>query len=107
MRSKSSNQPFQEDLEDGRSDKGIEETNDSIVYVPEAANANLANEDYGDRDQRTKEGSLPNGNDFGSKRVGELGVDDLAVLKVDRKGTGGGGVSFVYLLFVNLDGSLA
>jgi hypothetical protein len=37
MRAKPTNEPFEEDLEDRRSDQGVQKSNDGIICVPEGA----------------------------------------------------------------------
>lgn len=84
-------------MEDSRCDEGVEESDDGIVDVPEGAHTDLADEDYGDWDERTEESSCPDGNDFVTHWVGKLRVDDLAILEIDGEGAGGCRVSFVDL----------
>jgi hypothetical protein len=61
----------------------------------------LADEDDSDRDERTEKSSRPDGDDFVTERVGELRIDDLAILEVDREGARRGRVGFIDLLCVN------
>lgn len=46
---KTTNEPLQEDLEDGRSYERVEKPNDSIVYIPERPDPDLHQEDEEDR----------------------------------------------------------
>lgn len=95
MRAQTANEPLDEDLEDGGSDERVEEANGGIVDVPEAAGADLHNEEDGKGDEEGHEGGGPDGDDFIAQRVGELGVDDFAVLEDDGKATARGRVSHV------------
>lgn len=90
MRAQTANEPLDEDLEDGGSDERVEEANGGIVDVPEAAGADLHNEEDGKGDEEGHEGGGPDGDDFIAQRVGELGVDDFAVLEDDCRGLDGG-----------------
>lgn len=83
VRAETSDEPFDEDLEDGRGDEGVQETDGCIVHVPEAADADLADEEDGDGDQGCHEGGSINGNDLVAQWVCELGVDNLAIREDD------------------------
>lgn len=87
MWTKTTDQPFEEDLEDGGGDEGIQEADDGVVDVPEGADPDLHDEEDGDGDKRGEECGGPDGNDFVAHRVGELRVDDFAVLEVDGEGS--------------------
>lgn len=50
MRSEAANEPFDEDLEDGGGDEGVEQADDGVVGVPEGADADLHCEDDEDGD---------------------------------------------------------
>lgn len=89
------NQALEEDLENGGGDEGVQETDDGVVDVPEAANANLHDQDNGNRDHRSQESGKPNRHDFVAKRIGEFGIDNLTVLKQDGKGATGSGRGLV------------
>lgn len=95
MRPQAANQPLEEDLEDSSADERVEKANNSVVHVPEAADANLHDEKDGNWDQSTEHGSRPDGNDLVARRVRELGVDNITALKKQRKGTRGSRMSFV------------
>ena len=71
--------PFDEDLEDGGGDEGVEEADGGIVDVPEGAHADLADEEDSEGDEEGHEGRGPDGDDLITEGVGELRVDDLAV----------------------------
>lgn len=49
--SKAADEPFEEDLEDGSGDQGVEKADDCIVDVPEAADSDLADQNYGNRNK--------------------------------------------------------
>lgn len=49
MRSQATNEPFQEDLKDGSSDEAVEQAENSIVDIPEGANADLHEKEEEDR----------------------------------------------------------
>ena len=80
-------QPFEKDLEDGSGDEGVEEPDGSIIDVPEGADPDLHDQEDGDGDERGEECGGPDGNDLVAHRVGELRVDDFAVLEVDGEGS--------------------
>jgi hypothetical protein len=75
----STDEPLDEDLEDGGGDESVEQTNSSIVDVPEGTNTDLDDEEYGDGDQSCHEGCCPDGDDLVAHGVGEFGIDDLVV----------------------------
>jgi hypothetical protein len=81
VRAKTSNEPFDEDLEDGCRDKSVEQTNDCIVDVPEAANPYLADEEDSNGNKGGEERGSPDGYDFIPQRIRKLRVNDLAVLE--------------------------
>jgi len=87
MWTQTTNQPFEKDLEDGSSDEGVEEPDGSIIDVPEGADPDLHDQEDGDGDERGEECGGPDGNDLVAHRVGELRVDDFAVLEVDGEGS--------------------
>ncbi len=95
--SKSSDQPLQEDLEDGCSDETVKKTNDRIVDIPETANSDLHDQEEEDRDQCGEKSCCPNRYYLLTQRVCELRVDDIAIDGVDWEGARRGGRSFVDL----------
>lgn len=82
-----SDKPLDEDLENGGRDERVQETNNSIVEVPEGANSDLHQEKDEDGDQARQQGGGPDGDDFISQRIRKLGVHDLAIGKCDGKGS--------------------
>lgn len=72
-------EPLDEDLEDGSRDEGVEQTEDGVVEVPEGADTDLHQGEEQDRDATGQHSSQPDGDDFLAERIGELGVDNLAV----------------------------
>ena len=64
MRAKAANEPFNEDLEDGGGNKRVEKADGGVIYVPEAADADLADEEDDNRDEDGEEGGSHYGNDF-------------------------------------------
>lgn len=87
MGTETSDKPFYEDLEYGSGDQGVEKADCGVVYVPETADADLADEEDDDGHEDGEHGCGPDGDDFVTEGVGELGVDNFAVLKCDRKAT--------------------
>lgn len=91
VRAQTANEPLDEDLEDGGRDQAVENTEAGVVEVPEGAHANLHDQEEEDGDERGEKRGRPDGNDFLAKRIGELGVYDLAVREGDGEGAGGSG----------------
>jgi Tfp pilus assembly major pilin PilA len=83
VRTKSSNEPLDEDLEDSGGDERVQQTDGSVVDVPEAASTDLNNQEDGKGNEKGHESSSPDGNDFVAKRIRELRVNNLAVLEDD------------------------
>lgn len=100
--SQTSDEPFEEDLEDSGGNETVEDTDDTVVDVPEAADADLTDEDGGDGDERSEHSGRPDRNDFFPHGVGELRVDDFAILEVDGERTRRGRVSFVDLCRISV-----
>lgn len=75
MRTETTNEPFEENLEDGGCDEGIEKTNYGIVHIPERSDANLNNQEGGNGYERCEECSFPNWNDFVTERLDEYMSD--------------------------------
>ena len=84
-------------MEDGSCNQRVEKSNDGIICIPERSNADLADQDNSNRNQGAQESSSPDGDDFVAHWVGELRIDDLAILEADGEGSGCGGVGFVDL----------
>lgn len=82
-------------MEHGGSDDGVEQADGGVVDVPEAAGADLHDQEDGDGNQDGEQGSGPDGNDLIAHRVGEFGVHDLAVLEVDGERARGCRLGFV------------
>ena len=79
VRAQSSDKPFQEDLEDGGANQGVQQPKDGVVQIPEAANANLTDEEDQDRDEGGHNGGSPDWHYLMAHRIGKLRVDDLAI----------------------------
>lgn len=75
MRTKTTDEPFEENLEDGRCDERIEETDHRIVHIPKRSDADLNNQEGCDWDERCEECSFPNWNDFVTERLSEYMLD--------------------------------
>lgn len=97
VRAEATDQPLNEYLEDGGGDERVEKPDDGVVDVPEGADANLHAEDDEDRDQGCHQRRGVDGGDVLPEGVGEFGIDDLAVAKVDGEGARGRWVGFVDL----------
>jgi hypothetical protein len=87
VRSEATDEPLDEDLEDSGGDKRVEKTDGGIVEVPEAANADLHASEDEDRDQSSKHGGSPDGNDLASHGVSILGPDNFAVVEGNGEGS--------------------
>ena len=85
VRSETTDEPLDEDLEDSGSDKRVEKTDGSVVEVPEAADADLHASEDEDGDQSSKHGGSPDRNDLASEGVAILGPDNFAVVEVDAR----------------------
>jgi hypothetical protein len=96
MRAKASNEPFDEDLENGCGDQSIEKSNGSVVDVPEAASTDLNNQKDGKGDEEGHESSSPNRDNLVAHRVGELRVHDFSILEDDGEAAARGWISEVY-----------
>lgn len=83
VRTKTANEPLDEDLEDGSHDQRVEQTNGGVVDIPERADPDLADKEDSEGDEEGHERSRPDGNNLVAKRVGELGVDDLSISEGD------------------------
>jgi hypothetical protein len=86
VRTETTDQPFEENLEDGSGDERVEESDDCIVGIPERANADLADENDDDGDESAEKCSEPDGDDLFAYWVCELRVYDFTVLEVDGEG---------------------
>jgi hypothetical protein len=87
MRSETTDEPLNEDLEDSGGDKRVEKTDGSVVEVPEAADADLHHSEDEDGDQSSKHGGSPDGNDLASEGVSILGPDNFTVVEGNREGS--------------------
>jgi hypothetical protein len=96
VRTKASNEPFDEDLENGCGDQSIEKSNGSVVDVPEAASPDLNDQKDGKGDEEGHKSGSPNGDDLVAHRVGELRVDDFSILEDDGEAAARGRISKVY-----------
>ena len=96
VRTKTSNEPLDEDLENSRGDQSVEKSDGSIVQVPEAASADLHDQEHGKGDEECHERGSPNGNNFVPHRVSELRVDNLSILEDDGEAAAWGWISEVY-----------
>lgn len=84
VRAEAANEPLAEDLEDGGGDERVQKTDDTVVDVPEGADADLHHQDDRDGDDGSEERSEPDGDNLLAEGVAKLGPDNLAV----RKGNG-------------------
>lgn len=96
VRTKTSNEPLDEDLENSRGDQSVEKSDGSIVQVPEAASADLHDQEHSKGDEERHERGSPNGNNFVPHRVSELRVDNLSILEDDGEAAAWGWISEVY-----------
>jgi hypothetical protein len=78
---KTSDEPLDEDLEDSSGDEGVEESNGSVIDIPEATSADLDDEEDGEGDEECHQGGSPDRHDLIAHGVRELGVDNLAILE--------------------------
>jgi hypothetical protein len=85
VRSETTNEPLDEDLEDGSSDESVEKTDGGVVDIPEAADSDLHHEEDEDGNKSSQHGSSPDGNDLSAERVSVLGPDNLAVAEGNRE----------------------
>lgn len=90
VRAQTTNEPLDEDLEDGGRDQAVENTEAGVVEIPKGANADLHDQEDEHGDEGGEKRGRPDGNDFLAERVGKLGVYDLAVGEGDGEGAGGG-----------------
>lgn len=99
VRPQTTDQPLQEDLEHGSIDESVKQSHDSVVEVPEAADADLHAGHDEDGDDAGQERSEPDGDDVLAQGVGELRVHDFAILEVDGERASRGGRGVVNLCF--------
>jgi hypothetical protein len=83
VRTETSNEPFDENLEDGCHDERVEQTNGGVVDIPERPDPDLADEEDGEGNEEGHERSRPDGDDLVAKRVRKLGIDDLSISEGD------------------------
>lgn len=83
VRAETADEPLDEDLEDSCGDERVQEANGCVVDVPEAASADLDNQEDGKRDEEGHQRGSPDGYNLVAERVRELGIDDLAILEDD------------------------
>lgn len=95
MRAETSNEPLDEDLEDGSHDQGVQKTNGGVVDIPERAHPDLADEEDGEGDEEGHESGGPNGDDLVAQRVGKLGVNNLSISEGDCRIVSNGDVECV------------
>lgn len=88
-------EPFDEDLEDGGADDGVKQTDNSVVGVPEGADADLHAENDEDRDEGSEKSSRPDGDDVVAKGVGKFRVHNIAVAKGNGEGARRSWMGFV------------
>jgi hypothetical protein len=88
MRAQATDKPFQEDLEDSGGYEGIQDPDNGVVDISETADADLADQNDDDRYQDAQHSRCPNGNDLVAQWVGELRIDDLAILEVNGERAG-------------------
>lgn len=81
MGTEASNQPLDENLEHSSRDETVQQANSRIIDIPEASDANLTDQEDGERDEERQESSGPDWDDFVAHRVCEVGVDNLSVLE--------------------------
>jgi hypothetical protein len=114
MRTQATNEPFQEDLENGSGDYGVEQTNNlipsqlvfywarfgttyCIIQVPETTYSNLNDKEDRKRYQYRQKSSGPNGDDFLSKRICKFRIDNFSISEGNRERPSWCGVSKVDL----------
>ena len=83
VRTQSTDEPLDEDLEDGCGDERVQQADGGVIDVPEAAGSDLHDQEDEEGDEEGHQSSRVDGNDLVAHRVGELGVDDLAVGEAD------------------------
>lgn len=83
VRAQTTNKPLDEDLKDSGSDQGVEQTDGCVVDVPEAASADLNDQEDSKGNEESHQSSSPNRNDLVTHRVSELGIDNLTILEDD------------------------
>ena len=82
-RAQTTNKPLDEDLKDSGSDQGVEQTDGCVVDVPEAASADLNDQEDSKGNEESHQSSSPNRNDLVTHRISELGIDNLTILEDD------------------------
>lgn len=97
MRSESTDEPLDKDLEDSGGDEGVEKADNSVVDIPERADADLHHQEDKDGNKSSQQGSGPDGNDLSSERISVLRPDNLAIGKGNGERSSGGGLCEVDL----------
>ncbi|KAI6765756.1 hypothetical protein HG530_006826 [Fusarium avenaceum] len=87
VRSETTDEPLDKDLEDGGGDEGVEKTDGGVVDIPEAADSDLHHEENEDGNKSSQHGGSPDGNDLSTERVSVLGPDNLTVAEGNREGS--------------------
>jgi hypothetical protein len=95
VRSETTNEPLDEDLENSSGDERVEKTDSGVVEVPETADTDLHHQEDEDGDQSSQHSSSPNGNDLSTERVSVLGPNNFAVVEGNGEGSCGCGLSEV------------
>ena len=94
VRAEAADEHFEDDLEEGAEDEGVQRAEDGVVAVPEAADADLGEDDDADGDEGRDEARRGGRDDPAAIGVGPLWVDDVAgFVKGDGEvadGRGGG-----------------
>lgn len=67
--------PLDEDLEDSCTDESVQQAKNSVVDIPEGADAELHQQENEDGNQRSEQGSGPNWDDLVAGRIGVLWED--------------------------------
>lgn len=65
VRAETANKPLDEDLEDGSGDERVQQTDGSVVDVPEAAGADLNDQEDNERNEERHQSGGVDGNDLG------------------------------------------
>lgn len=74
---------LQDNLDESRSNNGVEDTEEGVVAIPERLDAVLHGQDDEHWDEYTDACGGPDWNDVSAMWIGKFWVDDLSILKVD------------------------
>jgi len=92
MRPQPSDQPLDKNLKHGRRNQTVQQPDNPVINIPKTPHPDLTKKNNGNRNQRRQQSGSPDGDDLGTHRVGECGVDDFAGRREgDGEGAGRGG----------------